>query len=211
MSVSDLPRERLDTHPWTIGGGGVAELKERLSNRAPDRLGDLVAAIGRTTHTGEDDVFYLQPSCAQRLALDTFCIPLVIGENVRDYAIEPSHAAVFPYDKKSGNVLPQIAERLERHFWFFRTILKRRQDYGQTPVERGLRWFDHSMFFQERFRTPLSVAFPFVATHNHFVLDRGGGVFNRSGPLSSSFAQVLPSMITSGYLACSTARRRASG
>ena len=183
VSVSDLPRERLQTHPWTIGGGGAAELKERLGQRAPDKLGDLVAAIGRTTHTGEDDVFYLQPSCAKRLALDTFCIPLVIGENVRDYAIEPSHAAVFPYDKKSGNVLAQIAERLERHFWFFRTILKRRQDYGQTPVERGLRWFDHSMFFQERFCTPLSIAFPFVATHNHFVLDRGGGVFNRSAPV----------------------------
>ena len=27
--------------------------------------------------------------------------------------------------------------------------------------------------------TPLSIAFADVATHNHFVLDRGGKVFNR--------------------------------
>jgi hypothetical protein len=39
------------------------------------------------------------------------------------------------------------------------------------------------MFFRERFRTPLSIAFAFVATHNHFVLDRGGKVFNRSAPI----------------------------
>jgi len=39
------------------------------------------------------------------------------------------------------------------------------------------------MFFPNRFRTPLSIAFAFVATHNHFVLDRGGKVFNRSAPV----------------------------
>jgi hypothetical protein len=39
------------------------------------------------------------------------------------------------------------------------------------------------MFFKERYLTPLSIAFAFVATHNHFVLDRGGKVFNRSAPV----------------------------
>src|SRR5690606_35740805 len=32
-------------------------------------------------------------------------------------------------------------------------------------------------------RVPLSITFAFVATHNHFVLDRGGKVFNRSAPV----------------------------
>ena len=32
-------------------------------------------------------------------------------------------------------------------------------------------------------RTPLSIAFAFVATHNHFVLDRGGKVFKQSAPV----------------------------
>ena len=183
VSVSDVPRARFQTHPWSIGGGGAAELKERLVEMAPATLGDLVTAIGRTTHTGEDDVFYLQPSGARTLALDSFCVPLAIGENVRDYTIEPTHVAVFPYDRKSGNALRRIPEHLASHFWIFRTILQRRQDYGQTPEERGLRWFDHSMFFRERFRRPLSIAFAFVGTHNHFVLDRGGGIFNRSAPV----------------------------
>ena len=31
--------------------------------------------------------------------------------------------------------------------------------------------------------TPLSIAFAFVATHNHFVLDRGGKVFNHTAPV----------------------------
>ena len=34
----------------------------------------------------------------------------------------------------------------------------------------------------EKLRTPLSIVFAFVATHNHFVLDRGGKVFKQIGP-----------------------------
>ena len=35
----------------------------------------------------------------------------------------------------------------------------------------------------KRYTTPLSIAFAFVATHNHFVLDRGGKVFKQSAPV----------------------------
>src|SRR5262245_46111586 len=31
--------------------------------------------------------------------------------------------------------------------------------------------------------SPLSIAFAFVATHNHFMLDRGGKVFKQSAPI----------------------------
>ena len=182
VSVSDAARDRFRKHPWTIGGGGAAELQQRIAQMTPAILGDIVTAIGRTTHTGEDDVFYLQLAGARTLALDSFCVPLVMGENVRDYTTEPTHAVVFPYDRESGTTLRRIPERLASHFWIFRRRLQRRRDYGQTPEQRGLRWFEHSMFFPERFRTPLSIAFPFVGTHNHFVLDRGGKVFNRTVP-----------------------------
>ncbi len=54
---------------------------------------------------------------------------------------------------------------------------------GLSQLNRGLMWYDYSMFSKDRVRTPLSIAFAFVATHNHFVLDRGGKVFNRSAPV----------------------------
>ena len=179
VSVADVPRARFASHPWSLGGGGAAELKERLE-AAPGTLGDLVSGIGRTTHTGEDDVFYVPPSSARTLAVDAFCVPLVIGVDVRDFVVEPTLWSIFPYDKTSGAPLKQIQERLARHFWTFRTPLRQRQDYGQTPEDRNLRWFDHTMFFRGRFVTPLSITFADISTHNHFVLDRGGKVFNRT-------------------------------
>jgi hypothetical protein len=56
-------------------------------------------------------------------------------------------------------------------------------DFGNYIEDRGLKWFEHSMFFPDRFRTALSIAYAEVATHNHFVLDRGGKVFKQTAPI----------------------------
>ena len=90
---------------------------------------------------------------------------------------------LFPYDKSSGNNADVDSPECNNHFWRYRRTLKNRMDFGNYIEDRGLRWFDHSMFFPVRFRNPLSIPFSFVATHNHFVLDRGGKVFNRSAPM----------------------------
>jgi hypothetical protein len=185
VSVADSPRASFHRHPWSIGGGGAAELKAALDRRAPHTLINFITEIGRTTHTGEDDAFYFPGPAAKTIGLINACVPLVLGEEVRDYSILPATVSVFPYDKSSGEPVPisDLPTVIERHFWRLRVTLNSRYDYGQTPTERGLRWFDHSMFFKHRYRTPLSIAFAFVATHNHFVLDRGGKVFNRSAPV----------------------------
>jgi hypothetical protein len=49
---------------------------------------------------------------------------------------------------------------------------------GKTKVQGGLKWFEYGRLTKDKLRTPLSITFAEVATHNHFVLDRGGKVFN---------------------------------
>jgi hypothetical protein len=183
VSASNTARESFHKHPWSIGGGGAAALKETLDDNATSHLLDHIQDIGRTTHTGEDDAFYLSPAVSRSRRLSDFCVPLVVGEDVRDYTIaEGTLVTILPYDRRTAEPVP-LTTHAERHFWPLRTTLRWRRDFGQTPAERGLRWFDHSMFFRERFRTPFSISFAFVATHNHFVLDRGGKVFKQTAPV----------------------------
>lgn len=52
-----------------------------------------------------------------------------------------------------------------------------------TYFEEGRPWWAWHQTSLDRLRTPLSIAFAFVATHNHFVLDRGGKVFKQTAPL----------------------------
>lgn len=182
VSVSDTPRENFHTHPWSIGGGGAAELKETLDEGAAAMLDSFIHDLGRTTHTGDDDTFYLTPSAAATSGFAPECVPLVVGEDIREFSIAPATFSIFPYDKVDARAISPSA-RLSHHLWRHRVVLRCRLDFGNTPEQRGLRWFDHSMFFPSRYATPLSIAFPFLATHNHFVLDRGGKVFKQTAPV----------------------------
>ncbi len=91
---------------------------------------------------------------------------------------------LFPYNRD----LTQWVEipKQPQWPWFhnLRTLLWVRTTFGGgTYRGDGQVWFDYHQFPKDRARTPLSIAFAFVATHNHFVLDRGGKVFNRSAPI----------------------------
>lgn len=46
VSVVEMERDRLAKHPWSLGGGGAAELKSKLEERAERRLDDVVELIG---------------------------------------------------------------------------------------------------------------------------------------------------------------------
>ena len=180
-SSADVPRKLLNSHPWSLSGGGASELAAQIESKGTSKLGDVINDIGRTTHTGEDDVFYLPPAAAATKGLTGECVPLVVGEGLRDWSLSFETYSIFPYNSDAEPKKP-TATPLAQHFWAYRTTLRNRKDFGQTIEERGLQWFEHSMFFPNRFRAPLSIAFPFVASHNHFILDRGSKVFNRSAP-----------------------------
>ena len=51
--------------------------------------------------------------------------------------------------------------------------------FGKTQLEHGKESFEYSMHFTQRLRGGYRIAQAEVATHNHFVLDRGGKVLER--------------------------------
>lgn len=180
ISVADLARTSLRTHPWSLSGGGAVQLLEIIDKQGPT-LAERILVIGRTTHTGADDAFYLPHSASKTRHLKSDVVSVTLGEDVRDYVIKTWLDTVFPYDE-AGNPRTPSVDGL--HFlWRNRALLSQRIDFQQTLEERGLRWLDHSMFFPVRYKSPFSITFAFVATHNHFALDRGGKVFNRSAPV----------------------------
>ena len=68
--------------------------------------------------------------------------------------------------------------------WSYRTNLSNNVLFGgQTKVQAGLLWTEYGRLTASKLRTPLSITFAFVATHNQFVLDRGDKVFKQSAPV----------------------------
>ncbi|MFI8326924.1 BREX-2 system adenine-specific DNA-methyltransferase PglX [Streptomyces sp. NPDC085529] len=180
LSVEDSMARVFAVHPWSLSGGGAGALLAVLEKQS-DRLVDHLFESGRTTHTGLDDAFYLPRAAARTRGFAGGTVPTVLGDGLRDYVLSAPDCALFPYSETAEK--RDIDQVEEKFLWPNRSVLRARVDFGATPEQRGLRWFDHSMFFPRRFRSPLSLAFAFVSTHNHFVLDRGGKVFNRTAPV----------------------------
>ncbi|MCT7353221.1 BREX-2 system adenine-specific DNA-methyltransferase PglX [Streptomyces sp. 15-116A] len=186
VSVEDRPRADLAKFPWSLSGGGAYGLMAKLE-QVEGRLKEAIAEAGRTTHTGLDEAYYMPTASAVTRRLKPGTVPTILGEEVREYQISPGTCTFFPYTTIAPASVRGAAREImaaeERFLWAVRAPLRQRLDFGETPEQRGLRWFDHSMFFARRFRTPLSIAYGEVTTHNHFVLDRGGKVFNRTAPV----------------------------
>lgn len=68
VGVSDVPRETFAEHPWPMGGGGAAELKEMMDDSSDRALRSFSTSIGITSFTLEDDVFQVDAATACHFA-----------------------------------------------------------------------------------------------------------------------------------------------
>ena len=182
ISVADVARSAFHQHPWSIGGGGTQVLQDSLESASSQTLGDIAVDVGITAVTGENGLFITgDAAVARRLGVE-HTRRLVIGGNVRDWTAS-FLVAVWLYDDDFRlfdlNDLPGTA----RYFWRYRTSISSRKRFGTPMLERGLTWYEYQELYTRKLRKPLSIAFADVATHNHFVLDRGGKIFERTAPV----------------------------
>ncbi len=182
ISVSDMERTRFATHPWSLQGGASPEVLEAVNSASTSILQSNVTAIGFGSILGEDDAFMLSSSKSD-LRRTSFIrvMPLVEGDTVRDWHVTPVTEVMFPYNTE----IELCAEKdLDDTLWLLRTHLALRNDFGgRTYRDAGRDYWTYHQIPIERNRIPLTITFAFVATHNHFVFDRGGKVFNRTAPV----------------------------
>lgn len=189
VSVSDTLRENFHKHPWSIGGGGAAELKEALDLYVEDGVGTILAdiadSIGITSFTLADDLFYLPNGALMRRRIPRAQVrEMVVGEAIRHWQIAHCETVIFPYDARFTPIAPDASHAALRSLWPARTLLSNNKMFaGRTKVECGLRWYEYGRLTSHKLLTPLSLTFANVATHNHFVLDRGGRIFECHAPI----------------------------
>ncbi|WP_437894622.1 BREX-2 system adenine-specific DNA-methyltransferase PglX [Sorangium sp. So ce124] len=183
VSIIDVERATFSRHPWSLGGGGASELKELIGERAKARLGEIADSIGIASFTLEDDVYLRPKSAWLRLKLPEARLrAMVVGEAIRDWSVGEVDDAFFPYD---DNLLPvSPLDPGLTALWPYRTNLSNNMLFGgKTKIQGGLKWYEFGRLTVDKLRTPRTITFAFVATHNHFVLDRGEKVFNRTAPI----------------------------
>jgi hypothetical protein len=105
-----------------------------------------------------------------------------MGDLVRDWTASGVPAVWF-YDSNFSLFDIKTLPNAAKYFWLGRSVVSRRKRFGTPMLERGLTWYEYQELYIKKLRTPLTITFAEIATHNHFVLDRGGKVFNRTAPV----------------------------
>lgn len=185
VSVEDRPCSSFDKHPWSLGGGGASDLLKQLDGTGASQLQSAVESVGITCFTLEDDVFVRHRYALERIGLQGRLTPMVVGDDIRDWAWGEGVCAIFPYDRHDFLYdRPRSKDRVLWALWPWRTVLRGSKLFGGLVKEEGgVGVYEYGRLTTSKLKLPLSIVFAFVATHNHFVLDRGGKVFKQSAPV----------------------------
>lgn len=103
---------------------------------------------------------------------------------MRDFGFIEGDAAFHPYGE--GRTLRPLEEfpHLSRWLWPYRTELGNRATFsGGTYFSDERPWWEWHQIPKDEGAHEWSLNFAFVATHNHFVLDRTGSAFTRTAPV----------------------------
>lgn len=188
-STEDVQRPSLFRHPWTLRGGGVSELKIVLQENVATTLGAYSDNIGRTNVVGEDECWLMGAPVSERRGLSEYVREFAIGDRIRDWHVHELPLVIYPYEGLGGQVMESLPKPALLWLWPYRAILEKRKVFSKLIGEQGKKWYEHLEHYVSKFRTNRAIVFSFVATHNHFVFDHGGKLFNRSAPIIKLKAQ----------------------
>ncbi len=179
VTVEDVPRARFAEFPWRVSGGGAAELQEDMERASTEVLGDCIESAGFMAVTRANEVYFADPATGRRKFAGQ-SRQVGQGSVLRDWSRSVDEVALFPYGQDGRAAL---SSQLQRLIWPYRPIMLVRAGLSGTQVERGLQWYEFSDFKAHRWQSSLKIAFPFVATGNHFVLERQGAVYIQTAPV----------------------------
>ncbi|EMD27232.1 BREX-2 system adenine-specific DNA-methyltransferase PglX [Amycolatopsis azurea] len=185
ISVADVDRHTLSSHPWSLSGGGADALLARIENSTTKKLERVSDSIGITSFTLEDDL-YLQPkrSALRKSVSEEYLRDMITGDLLRDWSSGNPESALFPYTTDFKPIDVEGTPGLHRAMWPARTTISNNVLFGRkTKLDAELKWSEYGRLTHRKLLTPLSITYAEVSTHNHFVLDRGGRIFKQTAPV----------------------------
>lgn len=205
VSVESLDRAEARRHPWVLAGGGARILRARLEECAPTALEDVTATVGLDANTRASDLLEIPLSCYKRLGVEADpLLPYVNGDIVRDWAFNDVGIHVpVPYTRDGWELWDSLtpAPGLERFLWPHRAWLAVRFVSGGTRLlDVGKPFWAIPQLPIEKHREPRRLAWGFVSTHNHFLLDRGTRLFKQSAPIITTSRDETEDQSLLGYL-----------
>ncbi|UNZ21803.1 BREX-2 system adenine-specific DNA-methyltransferase PglX [Streptomyces sp. 891-h] len=185
VSVEDVERAGFAEHPWSLSGGGASHVTDRVEHAMSSRLRERSYRIGVFGIPGADDAMIFPERLFQSHGIPEYQrFRIIVGDEVRDWRQRDGVFAFFPYTPEHELVADSRLHAALRWMWPNRTELGNRATFaGGTYFSEGRPWYEWHQLPKDKGSHSWCITYGEVATHNHFVLDRGGNVFKQTAPV----------------------------
>jgi hypothetical protein len=186
LVIVDRSRSYLGKWPWNFDPG-AEPTKEALERNGPHRLREYLATdVGFMFIIGRNDIFIATGDVIRRIGI-SLCIlrPLIVGDEIRDYTFRGERLVIFPYQSETLKLVEfRKGSVAARYFDAFRHELSNRPTFSGTFADAGRAPYQYHQLPVERSKNPKSIAFPEIATHQHFAFDAEGRAFHQKSPIA---------------------------
>ncbi|MFE0590685.1 BREX-2 system adenine-specific DNA-methyltransferase PglX [Micromonospora echinospora] len=185
VTAVETPRANLASSPWSLSGGGAGDLLQAVEGSSAGILGPHLFRVGFYGVTGADEAMVAPVATLIRERTEEeFYRRLAVGDEERDWATLDGDYAFHPYGEDRKLVPLSKTPMHGKRLWPYRTDMGNRATFSRgTYFSDGRPWFEWHQLPKDERAHKWSIAFAFVATNNHFVLDRDGKAFNRTAPV----------------------------
>jgi hypothetical protein len=171
VSVADTDRTSFNKHPWSIGGGGAAELKEIIEDGSEQIIGEFIEAVGFFGIPNGEEILLAPGSAMARRGVEKQVSKrIVAGDEVRDWVVGDGDWTLFPYldgETVSLNSYPGLLHWL----WPCRTVFGNRTTFSNaTYFQSGKPWWEWHQVAVGRLNSAGLIVYANIATHNHVAL-----------------------------------------
>lgn len=185
IAVADCDRSRMLSHPC-VWGFFDWSVFDRLVNAGSAKLRTYLGDdVGFMFVMGCNEVFIQSIDTARRLGLSAeYLLKLYEGEEVRNWNLDGQHLGIFPYDRKTIELLRFPSKSAEMEFLAsFKRPLSERPTFSGSFEEAGRIFYQYHQLPIERAKNPRSIVFSEIATHGHFVYLDGLRLFTQTAPV----------------------------
>ena len=169
VSADDSERNKFEKHPWSIGGGGAADLKEQIDRAKKYALSSKLKEVGYLGMTSADEIYHNEKSVFNRRDLEKeFYDALAEGDSIRDWGVYSEACTLYPYSSGKLVALSEF-KNSEMYLWPFKTTLGNRVTFGrESYFVSGKSWWSWHQLALGKLEGDYSISFSSIATHNQF-------------------------------------------
>lgn len=185
VSVTELSRDFVTRHPWSLQGGSAQEVSSKIDRATQRALGQEVSRAGYDGSSHADDAFLAPRHLSDKIReSEDWFTPSVKGEHVRDFQWGTSDTIFFPYSPIRTLLKIGADSTVQRLMWPRRRYLLSRNSFnGGTYLSEGRPWYEWHQLPKDAETFTKFLCYAEVATHNHFSIGSPWAVFSQSAPV----------------------------